>query len=67
MMPGIDGIELARRLRQFSPEIRILGASGISQDGRMKELSKLGFVEVMLKPYELATLVSTVSRHVPPV
>ena len=66
MMPGIDGIELARRLRHFSPEIRILGASGISQDGRMKELSKLGFVEVMLKPYELATLVATVQRHVPP-
>jgi len=65
-MPGMDGPTLAPLLRKISPELKIIGVSGLKQDYRAAELAAAGFSEVLSKPYEWDDLVRAVQRHIPP-
>ncbi len=64
-MPGMDGPTLAPLLREISPGLRIIGVSGLKQDHRAAELARIGFSEVLSKPYEWEDLVRAVQRHMP--
>jgi hypothetical protein len=65
MMPGMDGTDLVPRLRELAPGLRVIGVSGINHDARLPEFTRLGFAEILAKPYELATLLDAVRRHLP--
>lgn len=57
-MPGLDGFELAVRLRRFLPGARALVMTGYAQDALLK-----GFVsEVLVKPFDLHELVDALRR-----
>lgn len=57
-MPGLDGFELAVRLRRFLPGARALVMTGYAHDAQQK-----GFVsEVLVKPFQLHELVEALRR-----
>ncbi|MEO8199130.1 MAG: response regulator [Gemmatimonadota bacterium] len=61
MMPGIGGVELARRLRQDHPTLPVIFMSGFSaDDSRWKGASILAS-SVLQKPFLPAALVATVA------
>jgi CheY-like chemotaxis protein len=62
-MPGLNGEETFRELRQIDPHVRVLLSSGYSQDevaARFAGQSEVGFIQ---KPYDSEQLVREVRRH----
>jgi two-component system cell cycle sensor histidine kinase/response regulator CckA len=55
-MPGMSGAELAAILRQKNPEIRIILASGYSEEIARKELAGSQDLNFISKPYGLDDL-----------
>ena len=56
VMPGMNGIELARRVRELIPGIKIILASGYSEEIARNELSGNDSFEFMAKPFSLGDL-----------
>lgn len=52
-MPVMDGIEASRKIREISPEAKIVVSSGFTRDAIMKEFSDISLVGVLHKPYSL--------------
>ena len=63
-MPGIDGIELARRIRAIPAiaEIRLVLYSSIDDRSNRQELRELGFAGHLSKPMRRAELLATMER-----
>ncbi len=57
MMPGINGLDLARRMRFRHPEVPILLTSAYHLSTRQIERADVGAVGFLPKPYELQELV----------
>ena len=51
MDPGIDGLETYRRILGYSPEQKVIIASGFSENERVKEAQRLGAGQYLKKPY----------------
>ncbi|MFW6097263.1 MAG: hybrid sensor histidine kinase/response regulator, partial [Chloroflexota bacterium] len=62
-MPGMDGEETYRRLRQIDPQVRVLLSSGYSASDIAKHFEAEGAVGFLQKPYSVTTLVDEVRRH----
>ena len=58
MMPGINGLELARRLRFSHPEVRIVLTSAYHLTERQLERAGLGPIAFVPKPYAMEDLVA---------
>jgi DNA-binding response OmpR family regulator len=56
MMPGTNGIELARQLRERHPETRVILTSAYHLSERQLERADCGVVGFVPKPYALAEL-----------
>ena len=64
-MPGLDGhdvIEAIRVLRADVPIIAISGGGATPKDELLLKASKLGAVEIIMKPFEFRQLVGAVER-----
>ena len=63
-MPGIDGLELARRIRAMPAiaETRLVLYSSIDDKSSRKELRALGFAGHLSKPMRRAELLATMER-----
>ena len=59
LMPGMPGVELARRLDQLAPGIRILFISGFAQEGAEILASRPGSA-FLAKPFTLPQLTAEV-------
>ncbi|MDE1929967.1 MAG: response regulator [Alphaproteobacteria bacterium] len=59
VMPGMTGIELARRIRQLRPELPVILATGYSE--LVQRRNEPGFV-TLDKPYHLDKLAAMISR-----
>ena len=62
-MPGINGEETFRRLRQIDPHVRVLLSSGYSAEDvgqRFDEEAPVGFLQ---KPYSVGALLEAVKDH----
>jgi len=53
IMPGLDGLDTYKAIRQLHPETKALIASGFSETGRVKEAIQLGVGAYVRKPYML--------------
>ncbi|QHE79864.1 PAS domain S-box protein [Hydrogenophaga sp. PBL-H3] len=51
MMPVMDGPATVQALRQINPAVRLIGASGISQDGKVARAAGAGLNHFLPKPY----------------
>ena len=62
-MPGLNGVETFRELRQINPQVRVLLSSGYSHyevATRFAGQSDVGFIQ---KPYDAEQLVREVKRN----
>lgn len=58
-MPGIDGMEVLRRVRETSPQTRVVILTGHGSEKDMEEARRLGAFEYMEKPVQIDRLNST--------
>jgi PAS domain S-box-containing protein len=62
-MPGIDGQETFRRLRQVNPEVQVVLSSGYSQYETGRRFEGQGLSGFLQKPYAIETFLQEVRRH----
>ena len=62
VMPGMDGVSVFRELRSIRPDIKVLLASGFSQQEVSERFRGLGVNGFLQKPYNLKILTAELSR-----
>jgi signal transduction histidine kinase/CheY-like chemotaxis protein len=55
-MPGIDGIELAKRIRELSPGVAVIFMTGYANLNSAKDAIKQGAIDYIMKPFELSEI-----------
>ena len=65
VMPGMDGIEVLRRIRGRDPDLPVIILSGWAGKSQLDEARRLGVTDILQKPVALKTLSSALahSRH----
>ncbi len=63
MMPVMDGLALAERLRIDAPEIPVIGISGLALGERQAEVDAAGSGEILLQPFRNEALLEAVGRN----
>jgi DNA-binding response OmpR family regulator len=58
MMPGLNGLELARQIRHLFPAVRVVLSSAYHLSARQVERADCGAIGFVPKPYRLAELCS---------
>jgi PAS domain S-box-containing protein len=61
-MPGMDGVTVLRSLKQCKPDIRVLLASGFSEEDVSEQFGGLGLCGFIQKPFKFEILSSEVRR-----
>ncbi len=61
-MPGIDGLELLRRVKQRSPHAQVLILTAASTAEKLVEAASLGASDYLLKPFENGDLINFVEQ-----
>jgi DNA-binding NtrC family response regulator len=61
-MPGIDGMEVLRRVRKKYPEVQVIILTGHGTEKDEKEARRLGAFEYMQKPADIDNLVKTIRQ-----
>lgn len=59
-LPVMDGFELARRIRELHPRIRLIAVTGYGQEHDRRRSAECGFARHLVKPVGLDTLVSAI-------
>jgi len=59
-LPGMDGYELARRLRQSHPLIHLIAVTGYGQPSDTQAAERAGFDRHCTKPVDFATLLEQI-------
>ena len=62
VLPGMDGVEVLREIKQQSPQTIAIMMSAYHQVDRAVEAMKLGAYDFLVKPFHLADMVNTVRR-----
>jgi PAS domain S-box-containing protein len=63
MMPEMGGVALARALRELSPDLAIVAATGLEGTEKREALAALGVTELLPKPYTPAQLLMALERE----
>lgn len=61
-MPGIDGLEVLKRVKQNYPNLPVIMLTGHGSDRDEEEARRLGVFEYFQKPVGIETLVSTIKK-----
>jgi CheY-like chemotaxis protein len=61
-MPVMDGPALIRALIALNPEVRIIGASGLTSDGGVERAFTAGIRQFLPKPYTAEALLTTIHQ-----
>ena len=59
-MPGMDGIEVLRRIKEEHSEVRVVMLSALSQESNVKQALQLGADAFVVKPFQAECLVERV-------
>jgi len=62
MMPVMDGPATIQALRQINPQVRLIGASGISQNGEVAKAAGSGLDHFLPKPYTAEVMLRLIDR-----
>jgi len=63
MMPGMDGMTLARSLRTINPSLGIIATTGLDREEKREALAALGITDVLTKPCLPSDLLEAVRRN----
>jgi signal transduction histidine kinase len=61
-MPGLNGVELLRRVTEYFPDTAVVMVSGIDRTQRVLDAVRLGAYDYLIKPCDLGVLELTVER-----
>lgn len=61
-MPGIDGLEVLRRVRKTYPDVQVIMLTGHGSEKDEREARRLGAFEYLQKPTEIDRLVETIKK-----
>ena len=61
-MPGIDGMEVLKRIRNAYPNVQVIMLTGHGSEKDEKEARKLGAFEYLQKPVEIDTLMKKIKK-----
>lgn len=61
-MPGMDGVEVLRRIRAIFPDLPVIILSGWGTDAQIAAARELGVTDVLQKPAPLKNLSQTLAR-----
>lgn len=61
-MPGRNGVELLREIRQHYPDTAVIMVSGVGRPQRIRDTLQIGAVDYLTKPCELEVLGLSVQR-----
>jgi PAS domain S-box-containing protein len=62
MMPYMDGFAAIRALRKLDPGLKVVAISGLIDNTRTAQLSEMGDVELLAKPFTSEQLLQTLQR-----
>jgi len=62
IMPGMDGIEVLRRIRERSPDLPVIIITGWASQRQIDEARRLGVTDVIFKPVALKNLTRALAR-----
>jgi len=62
MMPGIDGVETLRRIREIDPEVPVVMLSVVGKASTIVEAMRIGAADYLNKPFEEAELEATLQK-----
>ncbi|MFI5143637.1 MAG: response regulator, partial [Thermoanaerobaculales bacterium] len=60
MLPGVGGGELARRLQERWPTLKVILMSGYTEDEAIRQGGRAGYATFLQKPFDMATLARVV-------
>ncbi len=61
-MPGIDGMEVLKRVKKAYPDVQVIILTGHGSEKDEEEARRLGAFEYLQKPVEVDTLVQKIQR-----
>ncbi len=62
MMPGMDGIELCRRIRTQHPSMPLAIMTGYSNRELLRQAEDIGILECLRKPFKACDMMAVVNR-----
>ena len=63
LMPGMDGLETLKKIREIRPNAGIIMATGLEDEERAQEAIALGAYGYVVKPFDLKYLELMVHTH----
>ena len=64
-IPGMDGIEILKRIKAINPEIRVIIMTAYGELDMIQETKELGAIMHFAKPFDIDEIREAVKKHLP--